>query len=108
MRLAQGRKYDARRRLRSWWTPEDVASFRRRAGCIRRLYSSFRVGRQISPLAFMLSLLGVQNHTWCMSLILRGTKADLPPLFRGAAPGVQQQIALEVLLTSCLGHAPSC
>ena len=44
----QGRKYDARRRRRSWWTEGDVAAFRHRADCIRRLYSGFRVAGSVA------------------------------------------------------------
>mmetsp|Transcript_36762 Transcript_36762/g.88853 ORF Transcript_36762/g.88853 Transcript_36762/m.88853 type:complete len:744 (+) Transcript_36762:244-2475(+) len=45
----QGRKFNPQGRLEGWWTTPDVKAFESRAGCVRDLYSSFKLnGRSVS------------------------------------------------------------
>jgi predicted metalloendopeptidase len=39
----QGSQFDAQGNLRNWWSPADLASFKRRAECVTRHYSGFAV-----------------------------------------------------------------
>jgi len=39
----QGSQFDAQGNLRNWWSPADLASFKRRAECVTQHYSGFAV-----------------------------------------------------------------